>query len=159
MVFPYEGLSRHLNGTYCWGDSVPILNEETKAIWAYWKQKTKMSRPHKQWKLTALELIELLNDAGITANDIGQKSHQYQLGRHGDLGHYEMGNCRFITTRENLQERVMPDYQRTGHALQIEGKAFLNSYQAAKHYGISDVEVRRRVKHNNPKWKDYQYAP
>lgn len=31
----------------------------------------------------------------------------YQLGRVGDIGHYEMGNCRFITHTQNIVERAL----------------------------------------------------
>ena len=55
--------------------------------------------------LTEGDINQLLADAGITKDDIGQKGDEYQLARYGDTGGYHMGNCRFITTKENMAER------------------------------------------------------
>lgn len=47
-------------------------------------------------------------EAGISDPDsIGRKSGQYQMGRYGDKGIYEKGNCRFITREQNQLERVL----------------------------------------------------
>ena len=107
MLFPGRGggHDKHANGTTCWGDSVPILTEETKAIWKYWKEKKSHGTPNKQFLLSATDMLQLLNDASITANDIGRQPHQYQLARYNDTGDYEMGNCRFTTRRENRAEQ------------------------------------------------------
>jgi hypothetical protein len=55
--------------------------------------------------LTVEELQQLLDDAGITIEQVGRGSADYNLARYGDTGPYAMGNCRFITKRENIQER------------------------------------------------------
>lgn len=40
----------------------------------------------------------------LCVDQIGRASHQFQLGRVGDVGNYHDGNCRFITARQNHQE-------------------------------------------------------
>jgi len=55
-------------------------------------------------KLSFEEYKQLMEEAGICADDIGNKRGKYALARNNDLGHYEMGNCRFITTYENAKE-------------------------------------------------------
>ena len=107
MVLALNGITQHARSAACWGESVPILNEETRAAWKYWQHKRCTPNRNKSVKflLTPTELLQLLSEAGITANDIGHKSHQYALGRYGDTGNYEVGNCRFITVRQNSQER------------------------------------------------------
>ena len=55
--------------------------------------------------LTLEILEELLQEAGITMDDIGQRADSYHLARYGDTGDYSRGNCRFITARENIAER------------------------------------------------------
>ena len=55
--------------------------------------------------LTWQDVAQLLDEAGITVDDIGRGSDQYNLARYGDTGPYTIGNCRFITKRENIQER------------------------------------------------------
>lgn len=60
-------------------------------------------------KLTFEEYIGLAIDAGIeTPHQIGRLPGQYQLGRLGDMGDYEIGNCRFITKEENQKEKKNP---------------------------------------------------
>ena len=108
MEISTSNFDRHIKGkgNTCWGDSVPILNEETKAIWGYWKEKRyRADRKGIDFKLSATEMVQLFEDAGITANDIGRHPHQYALARHNDTGDYEMGNCRFTTRRENRAEQ------------------------------------------------------
>ena len=97
---------RHIKGNNCWGNT-PILNEETKAIWSYWKKK-KAAAEHGglPFLLSGAEMSQLFTEAGITAADIGVRAQQYCLGRYGDSGGYEVGNCRFITVRENHQENT-----------------------------------------------------
>lgn len=46
-----------------------------------------------------------VSEAGIThPSQIGQQSHQMQMGRYGDTGHYTPENCRFITGQQNADE-------------------------------------------------------
>ena len=170
MVFPYEGLSRHLNGTYCWGDSVPILNEETKAIWQYWKAKKnrQTTRFRKgsgvEFLLTATEMVQLFTDAAITPNDIGRGSQQYQLGRHNDTGHYEMGNCRFITMTENQREQKRPTERMRG-ATVLQYKKTHTPYgtyesmaEAVRETGICKPTLAGRIRSTTEKMKEYYYV-
>ena len=58
-------------------------------------------------KLSFEEYLQLASEAGITnPNQIGKKREQFQMGRLGDVGVYELGNCRFITQRQNILERT-----------------------------------------------------
>lgn len=58
--------------------------------------------------LTFDQYVRLALDAGLTSPDqIGVGIDKYQLGRIGDTGNYELGNCRFITMRQNLDERFL----------------------------------------------------
>ena len=51
-------------------------------------------------RLTLEEYTDLLKEANITVFDLGE----YALGRYRDIGHYEVGNCRFIPSVMNLYE-------------------------------------------------------
>lgn len=56
--------------------------------------------------LTFKQFMRLAQRAGLTSpEDIGKSPSSYQLGRVGDKGGYTLGNCRFITQRQNLEER------------------------------------------------------
>jgi len=50
------------------------------------------------------DVVQLLEDAGITIDDVGVGVGKYVLGRWNDLGDYTLDNCRFITKAENSQE-------------------------------------------------------
>ena len=53
------------------------------------------------------EYAKLALDAGITAEDIGNKG--YHLARYNDKGDYKIGNCRFIYYIENIKEKKLTD--------------------------------------------------
>lgn len=58
--------------------------------------------------MTFDQYLHLALEAGIqTPYEIGIGVDKYQLGRLGDCGDYELGNCRFITMRQNLDERYL----------------------------------------------------
>lgn len=57
-----------------------------------------------EFLLTESDVYWLMFMAGITKEDIGPGKGKYCLARFKDLGHYEIGNCRFITNEENARE-------------------------------------------------------
>ena len=59
-----------------------------------------------RFDLKAADIRHLLSEAGITIWDIGSGPQDYCLARDNDLGSYTIGNCRFITNRENHLERL-----------------------------------------------------
>lgn len=60
----------------------------------------------KENSLTFYTYIQLAVEAGISSPlQIGRSQNSYQLGRYGDKGGYSLTNCRFITKKENLDER------------------------------------------------------
>lgn len=56
--------------------------------------------------LTYEEYKQLMVDAGIQPSQIGTGDNDYCLARYKDLGHYTLGNCRFITNSENMLEQI-----------------------------------------------------
>lgn len=61
----------------------------------------------KECLLSFYEYIDLVVEAGITSpSQIGRRNEQYNLSRFMDAGGYSIGNCRFITKKENLLERI-----------------------------------------------------
>jgi hypothetical protein len=56
--------------------------------------------------LTFEQYIHLAISAGLKSPDqIGKRINSYQMARFGDVGVYEYGNCRFITMKQNLEEK------------------------------------------------------
>lgn len=60
-------------------------------------------------ELTFEEYIRLVNDAGLKSSDLGFTGKKYVLARIGDTGNYKFGNCRFITQKENVHEKVLTE--------------------------------------------------
>ena len=79
----------------------PIVSDEDRILLSYYRNK--MSTTPMELKFA--ELYSLVEQAGILPSQIGQGSNQYQLSRYNDIGPYALGNCRFITTIENIRER------------------------------------------------------
>lgn len=80
--------------------------------WFAWRRKWRdlrgnASRRGLECKLTFRQYMFLVRKAGITSpQQIGRASTKFQMGRIGDSGDYEIGNCRFISARINLDERA-----------------------------------------------------
>jgi hypothetical protein len=93
----------------------PMRTPEEKKFRQYVKSKKSGSKIRGiEYNLTNEELQQLLDEAGITIWDVGPYSGMFCLGRYGDTGPYEVGNCRFITVEENTQEwwdRKTPEEQ------------------------------------------------
>lgn len=56
--------------------------------------------------LTFKQYMRLVKKAGINSpSQIGKKAENFQMSRRGDTGDYEIGNCRFLTASQNLEEK------------------------------------------------------
>lgn len=75
--------------------------EEKEKFDHYYRQKKSKAA---EFTLTKKEMRMLLDEADITAHDIGIGKEKYCLGRIGDVGPYAYGNCRFITNEQNRKE-------------------------------------------------------
>ncbi len=64
--------------------------------------------------LTFLQYINKMKEAGLTPDDIGRRSDDYQLARYSDEGPYTNDSCRFITAKENHQEATVWNKGRKG---------------------------------------------
>ena len=92
----------------------------------YWvKRKTRLKSAPRydrtghtiQWLLSREEVRILLDEAGITIEQVGTKMDDYQLSRFDDLGDYAYGNCEFKLRAANWSEhwnRV------SGYGMQLE---------------------------------------
>ena len=148
--------------TVCWGDSVPITDDAKKSIWKYWK--TKRSRHEAsgaKFLLTATEIVQLFEDAGITGDDIGKRSSDYCLARVNDIGDYKMGNCSFKTQRENIQERsletMVTAQKETMKSVATPQGKYRGLGEAARMSNIDRGTLHYRVKSTRPRWKEYYY--
>ena len=115
---------RHLHVHHCFGTYI-YESEFTESVWKWWRVKMKRRRPPiPPFIITGPQAISMFEEAGIHPNQIGQQPDDYQLGRYGDKGIYEYGNCRFITMRENLAEMTRPVQRWSQERKDKQSKAF-----------------------------------
>ena len=99
-VFSIQGDPLQKHYTKC------FMTDEEWRVFDYARTKKRnCRRKGLEWMLSEDDVRLLLEQAGIKIYDVGIGLDKYQLGRIGDIGPYMMGNCRFITQRENLQEQ------------------------------------------------------
>lgn len=55
--------------------------------------------------LTYEDYCFLVEEAYLKSSDLGFSGNKFVLARIKDKGPYKLGNCRFITQKENLRER------------------------------------------------------
>ena len=101
--------------------------------------------------LTAKQISDLFDEAGITMADIGQKADEYHLARYNDTGNYEWGNCRYILSVDNVREMNAPNTC----ACVVDGVEYATYKAAAKVIGCKYETVSRRCNSTNPKWDNY----
>lgn len=72
----------------------------------WWYHRNNAKRKGVNSHLTFEDYCKKLEEANITADDIGTGIDKYHLGRIGDEGDYTIDSCRFITHRQNRQEKI-----------------------------------------------------
>lgn len=65
-----------------------------------------------EFELTFKEYCQLVEEAGLISSQLGFKGENYVLARCNDEGPYKVGNCRFITQKENIAEQKRTEKQR-----------------------------------------------
>ena len=157
-----RGARTHLDGVGCWGSDVQITDDYTKRVWYYWRQKKKRDN----FYLSPSELISLLDEAGITIDDVGIYKGKYHLARYGDTGDYVIGNCRFITIEENIAERKISEEGRqriketrnpVGSIIDTPHGVFLSMKAGARAIGMSSNGLKGRIQSTDPKWSQWKY--
>jgi hypothetical protein len=76
--------------------------------WAEKRQTLKRNTASKPYKclLTFEQYVRLAVEAGLSSpSQVGRVRGSYQMARLGDIGNYEVGNCRFILQSENIAEK------------------------------------------------------
>lgn len=84
------------------------LNPEDLVIWQNkWGGLKCTSAIRKtEFLLSFEDYVTIAAESGLSSpNSIGRGLDKYGMGRLGDVGPYVIGNCRFITNAQNIQER------------------------------------------------------
>jgi hypothetical protein len=112
-------------------------------VWAAMKQRclnTKCAR-YKQYGARGIEVCDRWRDSFAAFKaDMGPRPDGHTLERNDNDGHYEPGNCRWATRREQANNR-----QRTLR-IRYEGRVWLVS-ELAEHVGMSATALDYRIRH------------
>ncbi|WP_422460951.1 hypothetical protein [Endozoicomonas sp. ALB115] len=143
-----------------WGIS-PAMNK--------YKGKIKSSKRNGiKFNLTSTEYITKIWEAGINPDQIGQSVDSYQLGRIGDGDvPYTVETCRFITKRQNLDERKENGGNvRTSEKIKEKWQdpEYRNTMSEKTKEQWKDPEFRKKVSEkvsgtNNGNWKGWWQTP
>lgn len=79
--------------------------EEYKLIRKKYKSHTGCARAKNVKYLTFEQYYDKIKEAKITVHQIGNNIDSYQLSRYTDQGDYTPESCRFVTMRENIEDR------------------------------------------------------
>jgi hypothetical protein len=81
------------------------LDDDNKLIQRWRNKCVNAKKEGIECKLTFDEYCQLVKDAGLKSSQLGFTGEGYVLARYNDSGDYEIGNCRFITQKENSDEK------------------------------------------------------
>lgn len=92
-----------------------------------------------EFRLSFEEYCQLMREAGVKSSALGRKG--YHLARHGDAGHYVVGNCRFITHLENHAERKPPSPEAMSAAMKKHYENNPGSFTGHQHAAVSKAKI------------------
>ena len=81
------------------------LDDDGKLIQRWRNKCTNAKKEGIECKLTFDEYCTLVKEAGLVSSQLGFTGEKYVLGRYNDEGDYTLENCRFITQKENSDEK------------------------------------------------------
>ena len=93
------------------------------------------------------DFCELVSQGGLVSSQLGFTGEGYVLARYNDKGDYTIGNCRFITHKENVAEKQISECSRKTSQRNVQ-KAIISQK------GLSHEELSAQVK-NSEKWQRY----
>lgn len=101
------------------------INDDGKLYRKFYNKKTNAKKEGIDCLLTYEEFCNLVREARLTSSQIGfTTKEKYVLARYNDSGNYQIGNCRFITQKENAQEKKISEQSRKASSRNI--KKFRN---------------------------------
>lgn len=89
-----------------------LVDDDGKIGMRYRNKRANAKKEGIECELSFEEYCKLVYDAGIKSSQLGFKGSGYVLARYNDEGNYKVGNCRFITQKENAREKKIQSGQK-----------------------------------------------
>jgi hypothetical protein len=131
--------------------------EESCAFYKKWINLRSAAKTRRvRCTLTFEQYVRKAKRAGITPNQIGLASGQYQMARWTDSGNYANNSCRFVTAQENIDDKFL-NGGIASHAEKIRGRtkrvdpglAVLSDKLARHFVAVSPQRMDRPLRINN----------
>ena len=138
VLIPLEQIEKKISSRHEIGRWLSIRVVDAKG----WYKKWMGLRKHSAWRrlpctLSLWQYIALATKAGLTRPaQVGTASDSYHMSRVGDVGGYDLGNCRFLLHKENRAEQNVNGGQQK-RSLKIRGRT--------KHTHSSLMEVSEQL--------------
>lgn len=97
------------------------------------------------FSLTFDQFCTLVNEANLVSSDLGYSGHDYVLARYNDVGGYEYENCRFITQKDNNDEKLSHMTFTRIRCIE-DGREFDSVKSAASYYGVHPDTIFNYIK-------------
>lgn len=115
-----ENLTLHKRHCDLIPDWILELDDDYKLKCRYTNKKVNARKENSECLLTYEQFCQLVKEAKLKSSDLGFSSgKKYVLARFNDTGDYTIGNCRFITQQENIDEREISSRSREQSSLNI----------------------------------------
>lgn len=82
------------------------VDDDGKIQQRYCNKRVNAAKEGIDFELSFEEYCTLVKEAGLKSSQLGFTGDNYVLARYNDTGPYKYGNCRFITQKENYDEKV-----------------------------------------------------
>lgn len=86
-------------------DEIAALDDDKKLKRRYINKRVNAAKENIGFHLTFEDYAHLVKEAGLVSSQLGFTGEGYVLARYDDTGDYEVSNCRFITQKENADEK------------------------------------------------------
>lgn len=115
------------------------LDDDGKLMQRWRNKRVNAKKEGIECKLSFDEYCTLVKEAGLVSSQLGFTGEKYVLGRYNDEGDYTLENCRFITQKENNDEKQERIFKAKGkeYAPLESGKRRKRQYQ--RHNGENNI--------------------
>lgn len=83
------------------------VDDDKKVYQKYLNKKHNAELENIGFSLSFFEFCNLIKKAGLLSSQLGFSGQNYVLARYEDKGDYSYANCRFITQKENSDEKYL----------------------------------------------------
>lgn len=146
-----------------------MIDDDGKLKRKYINKKVNARKENIECLLSFEEFCDLVKEANLKSSDLGFTGNNYVLARINDTGPYAIGNCRFITQKQNADEKVISEASKEASKRNVkkaiekvkelqQSEEFLVKYSATmeKYWaGLREVAKEKRCEYEKTAHQSY----